>query len=208
VVLWALSPVSSTWYSEPWVPSLPRGIVSLESRLYHVVLQRFYSFPKTSGKIPGPHNLLFNGHRGLMPGDKAAGTWRWKSTPHVAPRIKQEYSFTFSCQRVTVKHHNWRQQKVNLEGTCGIGGEAPHILNCSVRLEGKRHTFLTAVLDVGHSQPTLCPEQTEWQSGWASGWFWIAGEELKFLLLLTIATGFFAVTSVTWWVRQEIKITD
>ena len=133
MVLWALSPVSSTWYSEPWVPSLPRGIVSLESRLYHVVLQRFYSFPKTSGKIPGPHNLLFNGHRGLMPGDKAAGTWRWKSTPHVAPRIKQEYSFTFSCQRVTVKHHNWRQQKVNLEGTCGIGGEAPHILNCSVR---------------------------------------------------------------------------
>ena len=37
----------------------------------------------------GPPSLLYNGYR-VIPGDKAAGTWRLPPTPHLAPRLKKE----------------------------------------------------------------------------------------------------------------------
>jgi hypothetical protein len=37
----------------------------------------------------GPPSLLYNGYRVFQRG-KAAGTWRWPPTHHLAPRLKKQ----------------------------------------------------------------------------------------------------------------------
>jgi hypothetical protein len=41
----------------------------------------------------GLPSLLYNGYR-VIPGGKSAGAWRWPPTPHLAQRLKKEYSYT------------------------------------------------------------------------------------------------------------------
>ena len=41
----------------------------------------------------GPPNLLYNGYR-VFPGGEEAGTWHWPPTPHLALRLRKEYSYT------------------------------------------------------------------------------------------------------------------
>ena len=41
----------------------------------------------------GPPSLLYNEYR-VFPGGKTAGAWSWPSTHHLAPRLKEEYSYT------------------------------------------------------------------------------------------------------------------
>ena len=119
-----------TWHRGPWVPSVACEIaslvsvflscisVSLESHLYHAVLwalspvstiwhcKDFTLFQESPERFWSPPSLLLNGYRGLLSEGKAVGAWRRKSTPHKAPRLEKEYSFTFSCQRITVKQRN------------------------------------------------------------------------------------------------------
>jgi hypothetical protein len=38
----------------------------------------------------GPHSLLSDTYRGLFPGVKAAGAWRWLLTPYLLPRSRME----------------------------------------------------------------------------------------------------------------------
>jgi hypothetical protein len=52
-------------------------------------------FPHPSRPAVGPPSLLYNEYR-VFPGGKAAGAWPWPHPPHIAPRLKKEYSYLYT----------------------------------------------------------------------------------------------------------------